>query len=245
MCHKTAKNLQWFCMGRWSYWGVENMTERRFVRKSKSLIAGVVCGLICACAVFIYTQGVRSEVDIARAEALSRYGGEQIEVCVALKDIAVGEKVDASNTVTKLWVADLLPANAVQALSSISGKQVTSNILAGEVISEERFADHATEWSVPHGLCALSVPAKDIQTIGGSLVAGMEVDVYATGTSTELLAENVLVVTTNIDGEEGAGSSISWVTLALDPEQVQEVIAASQKMELYFVLPGSQKKEES
>lgn len=213
------------------------------MRKSKSLIAGIVCGLICACAVFLYLQGVRSEVDAARAEALSRYGGEQVEVCVALKDIAVGEKVDATNTTTKLWVADLLPTDAVQAVSTVSGKQATSTILAGEVISEKRFVGHEDEWSVPEGLCALSVPAKDIQTIGGSLIAGMKVDVYATGANTERIAEDVLVVTTNIDGEEASDSSISWVTLALEPDQVQEIIAASQKMELYFVLPGSRGKD--
>ena len=219
------------------------MTGRRFVRKSKSLIAAVLCGLMCAVSVFLYMQGIRGEVDIARAEALTRYGGEQVEVFVATRDISVGERVDASNSVSKLWVADLLPVDAVQALSSVSGKQITSPILAGEVVSEKRFAAQEGEWSVPQGLCALSVPAKDVQTIGGSIVAGMEVDIYATGANTELLAESVLVITTSVDGEEGAGSSISWVTLALEPHQVQEIIAASQKMELYFVLPGSQEKE--
>lgn len=208
------------------------------MRRSKTLILGIVSGLICAGAVFLYTQGVKADADEVRTEALERYGGEQIEVCVALRDIAVGEKINTSNTATKLWVADLLPEDAIDAFSEVSGKEVTSAILSGEVISGKRFETTEKTWEVPEGLCVLSVPAKDVQTVGGSLAAGMKVDVYATGTSTDLLAQEVLVITTNTDGEESSGSSVSWVTLALEPQAVQEIISASQKMELYFVLPS-------
>lgn len=208
------------------------------MKRSKTLIAGIACGLLCAAAVFLYTQGVKADADEARVEALERYGGEQIEVCVALRDIAIGEKIDSTNTATKLWVADLLPTDAIKSFSDASGKEVTSPIFTGEVLCEKRFTNTEKTWEVPEGLCVLSVPAKDVQTVGGSLVSGMKVDVYATGTSTDLLAAEVLVITTNTDGDESAGSSVSWVTLALDPETVQEVISASQKMELYFVLPS-------
>lgn len=216
------------------------------MKKTKTLIWGIASGLLCALAVFLYMHEVKSEAEAARAEALSRYGGEQIEVCVAQRDIAVGEKIDSSNVTTKLWVADLLPEDAVSSLSDVAGKQVTSPILSGEVVSDKRFQASEQEWEVPEGLSVLSVPAKDIQTVGGSLCAGMYVDVYSTGTSTNLLAQNILVVTTNVDSEEkSSGSSISWVTLALKPESVQEIVAASQKTELYFVLPGSEEKENS
>lgn len=208
------------------------------MRRSKTLIFGIISGLLCAGAVFLYTQGVKADAEEVRTEALERYGGEQIEVCVALRDIAVGEKIDASNTATKLWVADLLPEDAINTFSEVSGKEVTSAILSGEVVSGKRFETTEKTWEVPEGLCVLSVPAKDVQTVGGSLAAGMKVDVYATGTSTDLLAQEVLVITTNTDGEESSGSSVSWVTLALEPQAVQEIISASQKMELYFVLPS-------
>lgn len=215
------------------------------MKRSKTLIAGIVCGLLCALMVFLYTQTVQADADASRSEALERYGGEQLEVCVATRDIAVGEKIDASNVTTRLWVADLLPSEAVATYSEISGKEVSSPILSGEVISERRFEKSEAQWDIPQGLYALSVPAKDVQSVGGSLMAGMKVDVYATGTSTELLAREVLVLTTNIEEDESVSSAaISWVTLALEPESVQEIIAASQKMELYFVLPGDMKKEE-
>ncbi|MCL2826429.1 MAG: Flp pilus assembly protein CpaB [Eggerthellaceae bacterium] len=213
------------------------------MKRPKTVVWGIVCGLLCAGAVFLYTQNVQGEAAAARAEALSRYGGEQVEVCVATRDIAAGDKVDATNAATKLWIADLLPEGAVRSLADISGKQATSAILAGEVISTKRFEETALSVEAPTGFCALSVPAKDIQTVGGSLCAGMRVDVYATGVTTELLAQDVLVLSTSVESaDKKPNASISWVTLAIKPDAVQEIIAASQKMELYFVLPDSSKK---
>ncbi len=217
------------------------------MNKSRTAILGIVCGLLCAGAVFAYTQSVQGEASAARADALARYGGEQLEVCIAKKDISPGEKIDAANTTTRLWVADLLPEEAVRSLGDVLGKQATSRILAGEPISKKRFEDRMSTLEVPEGLSALSVPAKDVQTVGGAVRQGMSVDVYAIGsTSTSLLAKKVLVLGTSVGSDEKRqNASISWVTLALKPESVQETIAASQNAELYFVLPGSTEKGES
>ena len=213
------------------------------MKRPRTAIGGILCGLLCAGSVFLYTQNVQGEAATARAEALARYGGEQLEVCVATHDIPVGDRVDGTNVTTKLWIADLLPEGAVRSFTDIAGKQATSTILAGEVISIKRFEEASSRIEVPSGFSALSVPAKDVQTVGGVLCAGMHVDVYATGVGTELLAKDVLVLSTNVESaEKKAGTSISWVTLAIKPSSVQEIIAASQKMELYFVLPGSSEK---
>ena len=85
------------------------------MRRRKTTVAGIACGVLCAACVLAYLTSVRGEADAARAEALARYGGEQVEVCVARRDVAAGEKLDASAVETKLWVADLLPADAVRA----------------------------------------------------------------------------------------------------------------------------------
>lgn len=210
------------------------------MKQSKTLLLGILSGLLCAAAVFLFMQSVQGEAVAARAEALSRYGGEQIEVCVATRDIAPGENIDASNVATKLWLVDLLPEEAIGSFSDISGKQVASSIYAGEVVSLRRFETERKDFEPPEGLSVLSVPAQDVQSIGGNLKAGMSIDVYATGTSTDLVAHNVLVLATNVEAvNEEAENSLSWVTLALPPESVQEVITASQTMELYFVLPGN------
>ena len=210
-------------------------------KKRKSLVLCITCGVICALCVFIYTQSVRAEAEDTRNAALARYGGEQIEVCVAKRDIAAGEKIDSTCYELKLWLADLLPDDAVRNSNDILGKQLTSSIVSGEVITSKRFQDSAVSLEVPAGLSAVSVPAKDVSAVGGAINAGMHIDVYATGNiSTSLIAQNVLVLATSTTFTEGTSASVTWITLAVEPSAVQELVAASQTTTLYFVLPSEE-----
>lgn len=210
------------------------------MRRRKTMVAAIACGVLCAACVFSYLSSVRGEADAARAEALARYGGEQVEVCVAKRDIAAGEKVDATALETKLWVADLLPADAVRSSQDVVGRTATSSILAGEVLSLKRFGEVSSSIDVPAGFAAISVSAKTVQAVGGALTPGVRADLYASGdTSTVVVARDVLVLATSSDGTNGAAAAdVTWVTVAVKPDAVQEIIAASQKAELYFALPA-------
>lgn len=212
------------------------------MRRRKSLIAGLVCGLLCVVAILLYAQELNDQVEAERAEALARFGGEQVEAYVATKDIAAGEAVSAANSEKRLWVGELLPQDAVLDLATVEGKTLSSPVYAGEVVSMCRFEEQgAPALQVPEGLCAVSVPSKSVSAVGGSVTAGSAVDVYATsGTATERLAASVLVLSTSATSAEGEDSTddISWVTLAVAPDLVQELIAAAQKAELYFTLPS-------
>lgn len=212
------------------------------MRRRKSLIAGLVCGLLCVAAILLYAQELNDQVEAERAEALARFGGEQVEAYVATKDIAAGEAVSAANSEKRLWVGELLPQDAVLDLATVEGKTLSSPVYAGEVVSMRRFEElGAPALQVPEGLCAVSVPSKSVSAVGGSVTAGSAVDVYATsGTATERLAASVLVLSTSATSAEGEDSNddISWVTLAVAPDLVQELIAAAQKAELYFTLPS-------
>ncbi len=61
------------------------------MRRKANLIAGAVCGALCVSSVLAYGAEVQSSFEKERAEVLERYGGEQVEVCVATKDIEVGD----------------------------------------------------------------------------------------------------------------------------------------------------------
>lgn len=211
------------------------------MNRRRTKVIACASGVLCAACVFVYLQSVKGEADAARAEALARYGGEQLEVCVAKRDIAAGEKLTGDAFETRLWVADLLPQDAARSSEEILGRQVSSSILAGEVVSLKRFDERRSELDVPEELVAVSVPAKEVQAVGGAVAAGSFVDVYASGgIATEALARNVLILATSASGESGGiASDLTWVTMALKPDVVQEIIAASQKTELYFALPGS------
>lgn len=156
---------------------------------------------------------------------------------MAKRDLAAGEVVDASAVVTKMWVADLLPDTAVTDSSQIIGKRLGSNVIKGEVLCSRRTEMSDSELAVPAGMAAISVPARPVQAVGGSVEPGMEVDVYATGpVSTTKLVGGALILATSAASESGA--TAEWVTLAVEPERVQEVVAAAQNLELYFALPA-------
>lgn len=210
------------------------------MKRSRSLAVGVLCALGCAACVGAFLMQVSDQADAARAEALARYGGDQLEVCIARRDIAAGETIDEGAVDTGLWVAGLLPEGAVTARGEIMGKQASAPILKGEALTTRRIgAPAAQSLDIPEGLAAVSVPAREVQAVGGALQPGMRADVYATGASaTELLVPRALIVATSSDASGPlAPGAVAWVTLAVSPSAVQELVAAAQNLELYFVLP--------
>lgn len=209
------------------------------MKPNKSIIIGVICGLCCMVCVGLYVLQVDEQADAVRAEALARYGGDQVEVCVAARDIAAGETISESSIETKMWIAALLPEGAVTLSSEVVGKQAGTSILKGEVISTKRFESSVTTLEIPSGLVALSLPARDVQALGGALSAGMRVDVYAVGSSstTQLVSRTLVVATSASDAGLSSSSSSSWITLAVEPSSVEELVSAAQNLELYFALP--------
>lgn len=184
-------------------------------------------------------MSVDGEKRAAEAEMLSRYGGDQVQVCVAKHAIAAGETVTEGDVEERIWVASLLPADAVLRREEAVGKQVGSTILAGEVISAARFGFDASAIDVPQGAYAVSVPAKEVQAVGGALRPGASADVYAVGPSatTKLASEALILATSASQDAKGSGAD-AWVTLAVQPSRVQEMIQAAESQTLYFALPG-------
>lgn len=211
------------------------------MKRKRSIAMGLACALLCALCVAAYVVQVEEQTSAVRAEALARYGGEQIEVCVAKRDIAAGETVSDSAVETKMWVAALLPEGAITNRDEAVGKTVGTSILKGEVMLTRRFDAQSNPIDVPQGFTAVSVPAREVQAIGGALTPGMKADVYAIGASSaERILTQATVLATSVS-EAGTGtssSSITWVTLAVAPQKVQEVIAAAENLDLYFVLPA-------
>ena len=207
----------------------------------KMVILGLLSGVLCAVAVFIFTGEVQAQADSERAAALERFGGEQVEACVATTDIAAGETISASNVTTKVWIADLLPAGPV-AYADALGRQVTSPIVSGEVVCEKRFDESVEHIDVPDGLSAVSLPAEDVNAVGGAVERGMKVDVYlANGETAKPLAQGVLVLSTSAGSATGSGKKISWITVAVPADRVQEFVSAASKANLYFTIPGEKK----
>lgn len=98
------------------------LKKRKEAGVKKSVLAvGIVFGIICAICVALYASLVHQEADSARAEAMKRYGGEQVEVLVATKDIYPGETLTSSNTTMKTWLSDLLPDECITNFDEVKG----------------------------------------------------------------------------------------------------------------------------
>ena len=226
-------------------WEGREMSQTR-----KRLLLALISGVIAAIAMALYASGVQAEAAQTRQKALDSYGGEQVEVFVATRDIAVGETLSNENVSLRLWVSDLLPTGALSQQSAVLGQTVVVPLLKNEPVVALKLGEHKAPVNVPEGLCAVSIPCDDVLAVGGAIQAGSFVTVYsANGDTVELIAEEVLVLDTsnhspvsaNQGGLFGGSSSrprLSWVTLAVEPDCAQELIAASVARELHLVLPG-------
>ena len=208
------------------------------MERKRTRIIAIVSGVVCALCVVLFMQSVQGSANAARAEVLEKYGGSQTDVWVAKRDIATGERIESSMVETKSWIADLLPDGALRSSESVSGKIASSPICAGEVLVEKRFDALGSQLDVPSGTTALSVPAKAVQAVGGSLESGMYIDVYSAGDSkTSLIAKDVLVLASS-GSTSSLSTSSSWVTIAVPDKIVQQLVAAANSSELYLALPS-------
>lgn len=212
------------------------MTKQR-----KQAYMAIACGILAVLCVFAYTATIKSEASMARAAAVQRYGGERVRVLVATETIPIGSAIDASNASEQEWLVDLLPqGQAAQSYEELDGLVAQAEIRRNEPVLLERLGDGSSRITVPDGLAAASVASDDVLAVGGAIRAGSVVDVYVESTSGEIsmIGEHILVLETSTL-EESKDKQISWVTLAVKPSSVSDLIAASAKGTIHFVLPGS------
>lgn len=205
---------------------------------SRNIKVALCSGLIAAGCAGAFLVSVKSDAAAKEQEVASDFGGVNVEVCVANRDIAGGETISESDIEVKPWVNSLLPVDAVRDVSECEGKQLGSSILKGEVISSARFQSEDAKINVPTGKVAVSLPLNDTSSVGGTLRVNQKVDVYATGsTSTTKICSNVQILETS-NSDKTVNSETKWITVAVDKEKAQEVVSAAQKLSLYVVLPS-------
>lgn len=210
-------------------------------RQRKQTAIAICCGVLAALCVFAYTATIKSEASMARAAAIQQYGGERVPVLVATKTIPIGGTVDESNATVQEWLVDFLPqGQAAQSHEQLEGLVAQSEIRVNEPILLERVGDGSSRITVPDGLAAASVASDDVLAVGGAIRAGSVVDVYVEAASGEItmIGERILVLETSTPDDAG-DKQISWVTLAVTPSSVSELISASARGAIHFVLPGN------
>ena len=193
-------------------------------------------GAAAAALFMLYASDVRVEAEQERRETIERFGGELVSVCVALRDIEPGEEIDEGNVAVEEWASSLLPADALTSLSASVGKTATSRIPRRAPLSGVYFERREDAASVPKGKVAVSVPSGAERAVGGALERGDSVDVYVTNGSVADRLTSAEVLDTSVLAE--GGGDLAWVTLAVDPSAVRELLAATSAGAVSLVAPG-------
>ncbi len=209
--------------------------------RKRRVVISAACAVLAALCVFGYTATIRSEAAMARAAAIQKYGGERVTVLIASEAIGVGQEITEANTIAEELPVDLLPQGEI----ALSHDQVTGTVAQVDIAKNEpvllsRIGDGASRISVPKGLNAVSVSSDDVLAVGGAIRAGSFVDVYVETSKGQvtLLGQKILVLETNIE-ETTSAEKVSWVTLAVTSASVSDLLTASSKGTIHFVLPNS------
>lgn len=206
------------------------------MKRRTRLMLSALSGVAAAALFMLYASGVRVEAEQERRETIERFGGELVSVCVALRDIEPGEEIDEGNVAVEEWASSLLPADALTSLSASVGKTATSRIPKRAPLSGVYFERREDAASVPKGKVAVSVPSGAERAVGGALERGDSVDVYVTNGSVADRLTSAEVLDTSVLAE--GGGDLAWVTLAVDPSAVRELLAATSAGAVSLVAPG-------
>jgi Flp pilus assembly protein CpaB len=215
----------------------------------------IACGIVAALALAMFLHQTSTASERAKAQLLNRFGGSTAEVLVATKTIRAGEKIVEGAIASQQWPSILLPEDPYLRSEShkLVGHDANSIILAGEPIRAARVDEAVSVLeSVPIGMQAITIPTDPIRAIGGQVRVGMKVDLLCPGASDgmEVLARDVMILALSTDqstledtsglGLLGGGSSrdIRWITVCVDADLVQQVVAAATAGKVYLTYAG-------
>ena len=201
-----------------------------------------MAGIIAAVVSYAAISDARREADRVKREAMEQYGGDLIAVCVASREIEPGEKIDEGNTTVTEWASTLLPAGSIEGLSDAVGRTATARIPAHAPLAEAYFEHEEGAVDVPRGMVAVSVASDCEHAVGGAIERGERVDVYTQGDALADKLASAKVIDSNV--LSAGGGDVQWVTLAVRPSEVRELLAATSRGMVTLTVPGDDADQE-
>jgi pilus assembly protein CpaB len=200
-------------------------------------------------------------------DARATAGQELVEVLVATEPISAGEAIAAIQEEGKVELAKInrsaLVDGWLDSARSLKGSVALDPIFPGEQILSQNFGEPGTAetLTVPEGMVAISVSLNDPQRVAGFVTPGARVTVFASFEpevapyNTSLLLEDVQVIgvgttstvvqktTTAEDGEQTTEEVPKTIlTIAVDQEQAERTVFASNFGQLSFALRNEESK---
>jgi pilus assembly protein CpaB len=166
---------------------------------------------------------------LTRLEAQAAAGGPGRPVVVAAVDLSRGTTLTPESLESRDIPADLVPPGAVTSPSSVLGRPLAADVLAGEVITSSRLAAAGGPVAslVPEGLRAVPVT---VDLPPGTVAAGDLVDVmatYATGQAyTETVVEAAEILSAERAGGEEGFAGATTIILLVAPDAAERLAFA-------------------
>lgn len=205
------------------------------MRRRARVATSVVCGVAAALLAMGGAQSARAEAQRERSELLERYGGEVASLVVARRELASGSVVSEADVEERDWLADLAPEGAFTSVGDIVGTRLTSPVAKGAPLTRLSVASGEGDVEVPEGRVAISARAGERVGIPADVASGARVLVYeAAGDGVRLVCADALV----LGGSADRSSSDASITLAVYPDEVSGVLAASAAGTLRVALPA-------
>lgn len=207
---------------------------KRTMRIVISVCSGLLAGLFGLVGIHNAQLGAQEQIDAMEQE----FGGERIDVCVAVRDIAAGSKITVDDIDIKQMLKSYVPVHACKNADDLIGKLATSNVPQGAVLTEVYVQQNTDSLDVPTGYVAVSIPSTDQFAVGGALMRGDFVDVYVSSDGlTQQLITRAYVIDTSVLSTK-SNAHLDWVTIAVEPQKVNEVLTASSEGTIFLTLPG-------
>lgn len=216
------------------------------------LIAGV-CGLVASIGV--------SQVLERKGESKDTPMGE---LFVAITDIDINGKLDATNVKLDKWPKDRIPEGAITKLEDLKDKFPRVRLYAGEPILLAKLMDSTSgvdqSAKIPEGYRVVSVKVTMDEVVSGLVQPGDRVDVIFFAKKNDEIAKtiahtilkDVRVFAINAETERstdaaGEQSVAKTVSMLVKPDQVESVMLAAElgKLRLSLRRPNDTKTQES
>lgn len=211
------------------------MKNKRRVWIITAFLAFLTTGLV-----YVYLNQVASASEANKVKTET--------VVVALTTIPRHVKVTPDMLETKEIPVDAVHPDALTSIDAVVGGTTTTELMAGEQILSERIVSDTgvgpLAYRVPENMRAITVPTTEVDSIGGYILPGDNIDILANYTTSE--DAKVIEKIQNIEvlekgpyavGAEGQQTGVpTSVTILVTPAQADVIANASLNGSLYFTL---------
>lgn len=187
-------------------------------------------------------------------ESSKTKAGQMDRAVVAVGDLPVGTKLNATQIKVVPWPKESKPQGSFADVASVTDRLVIKPVSAGDVITEQKLLPKDVKggggmmtYVVPEGHRAVTVGVNEVAGVAGFLVTGNQVDVVLTTQIPNRTNENIskiilqdvpILATGQITTEQKDGKPIvvPTVTLDLTPENSEKLVLAASKGSLQLLL---------